>query len=132
MKILILIKDQDNVGNIQTFASRMFYLAWKACGRPMGMEVFQDRPQATEREVFNNVLTRGDYPSWIGRDVETYGDYVFGRMMKFGCKKIGDVLEFNDSPFRHDYQGFSGVYPDLKSLLDATTNSCGIPYEVIP
>ena len=125
------MKIKINPNSIDAFASRLFYLAWQACGGPMGMGVFQNRPQATEQEVFNNVLTHGDYPGNHNSYSEVYGDYVFGRMMKFGFSMEDGLLVFRDSPFAPDYQGFSRKYKTLQSLLDATSESIGIPYEVV-
>lgn len=120
-------------GDKEKFAKRLFYLAWQGCGGPLGMGILQNRPNANENDVFNNVLTAGDYACNFRGLREVYGDYVFGRMMKFGFELCDeqDVLEFRDGEFRRDYQGFSRVYPNLQSLLNATAESVGLTYEVV-
>ena len=114
------------------FAKRLFYLAWKACGRPMGMGVFQDRPNATENEVFQNVLSAGDYACNMRSGQKgIYGDYVFGRMMKFGFEVNDGVLVFDDDDYRSDYQGFARTYPNAAALIDATAKSLGVEVELV-
>jgi hypothetical protein len=127
------MKIKINRESLDAFASRLFYLAWQACGGPLGMGVFQDRPGASEKDVFNNVITAGDYAGAFGRGKnEVYGDYVFGRMMKFGFTILDDgVIQFRNTDFRPDYQGFSRKYPTIEALLKATVESTGIPYEVV-
>ena len=107
------------------FVKRMFFLLWQACGGPSGMGVFQDTPEATEDEVFENVKTAGDYPAkWTKK---LYGDYVFGRMMKWGCdiRKDGKI-EIKDREYSSDYQGFSKVYGDNKAIVNAAAKSLNI------
>lgn len=120
-----------NNADSTAFAKRLFYLAWQACGRPMGMGVFRDRPQATEDEVFNNVLTAGDYACNMRSGSSVYGDYVFGRMMKFGFDTEDGVLIFRDDAFRPDYQGFARTYPNSAALIDATCKSLGVEVELV-
>lgn len=119
----------------QQFAKRAFFLLWQACGGPQGMGFFKDRPSATEDDVFNNVANCGDYPggNQFGRNEvneaagrgDLYGDYVFGRMMKFGMSWHGDVVNIEDGPYQRDYQDWSGKYPTAKSIADATIESFG-------
>ena len=99
------------VENPHEFTKRMFYLLWRACGSPFGMGVLQDYAGATEEDVFENVQTRGDYPGHPNRNSkELYGDYVFGRMMKWGCSVENDgVNEIYDREFQPDYQGYSAT-----------------------
>jgi hypothetical protein len=122
----------NNDADPNAFAKRLFYLAWKACGSPLGMGVFRNRPQATEDEVFQNVLSAGDYACNM-RSSETglYGDYVFGRMMKFGFEVNNGVFEFRDDDFRPDYQGFARTYPNSAALVDATAKSLGVTVELV-
>lgn len=126
MKIAVL-----NSTDPTAFLSRLFYLAWQACGGPLGMGFLQNRPGATEEEVFKNVLTAGDYACGGGNDKEVYGDYVFGRMMKFGAEIENGTIKFSDSPFRSDYQAFARKYPTIESLIDATEKSLGVKVELI-
>ena len=44
------------------FLKRCFWLAWQACGGPFNMGVLQDKPTATEDDVFNNVADEWDIP----------------------------------------------------------------------
>ena len=116
--------------NPERVARRAFYLAWRACHSPTGMGVFQDRPVATEIDVWDNVRNRGDYGGAGGGDKpgEVYGDYVFGRMMKLGLQWDADGVSFRaDRPTR-DYQAWSAVYPTYVELItaaiaDLTTDS---------
>lgn len=96
------------------------YLAWKACGGPIGMGVFQDEPEATENDVWENILSAGDYlyksptPS-----TRISADYVFGRMMKLRMD-IGDTyIDVPDSTPRPDYQAWCHTYPTYASLIEA-------------
>ena len=63
-----------------------FWLAWNACGGPLGMGFLQNKPDATKENIWDNVTVSGDYPMPINRG-EVYGDYVFGRMMKLGFSR---------------------------------------------
>ena len=108
----------------EQFTKRMMFLAWIACGGPSGMGFLQNRPNATEDEVWTNVKTRGDYPG--GRDDqpdEVYGDYVFGRMMKFGASYGPDGIKINTEKPRPDYQSWGFRYKTTKDLIRATEKS---------
>ena len=119
------------VDNPEQFTRRMFFLLWKACGDPLGMGILQDRGGATEEEVFANVQTNGDYPfNPRADDGELYGDYVFGRMMKWGCSINDGVITIRDFKFRPDYQGFSSTYPDNHEVVKATAESLNVPFEI--
>ncbi|GAH75852.1 unnamed protein product, partial [marine sediment metagenome] len=114
------------------FAKRIMWLAWQACGGPLGMGFLQDRPTATEEEVWENVASCGDYPH--GKDIpgyrrpgEVHADYVFGRMMKLTLKFHDNAIEISDG-WNRDYQAFCGKYPNAKALLDATAESLSCPY----
>ena len=127
------------VENPEQFVKRMFFLLWKAIGCTTGMGCYQDRPSATEDEVFNGpgeCIVRREGPSYnpnLGRgDFWYYGDYVFGRMMKFGCTVKDGVIELRDDPFRADYQGFSLTYPDNEAVVKATADSLGIKQPLLP
>ena len=108
----------------EKFVSRMFYLLWRACGGPMGMGVFQDRPGATEEQVFQNAKSAGDYPGGSrSHSSKYYGDYVFGRMMKFGCEVDGDCVILDNSNYTPDYQAWCRKYPDNLSIVTAVSKS---------
>lgn len=120
------------VENPGVFAKRMFFLLWEAIGHTTGAGALQDRPEATEDEVFQNVNTAGDYPGNMNRK-EIYGDYVFGRMMKWGCKLQDDgVISIPDNEFRRDYQGFSHTYKNNKAIVEAASKSLEVSYELMP
>lgn len=114
----------------EAFAKRMFFLLWQAIGGPMGMGVFQNRPGATEEDVFENVQTSGDYACNVNPRGDLYGDYVFGRMMKFGCAVLEDRIKLPDRDFQPDYQGFYATYPNNLSIVKATAESLGVKYEI--
>ena len=110
-----------------------FFLAYNACPGAGGMGVFQARNNVTEEHVWNNVITRGDYPSGFGNDrpERPYGDYVFGRMMKLGCEfneKEGTVT-ISDSEPRWDYQSWCGKFKTYEFLFVAAAMELGIPLE---
>ncbi len=110
----------DSIG----VAKHAFYLAWQACGVPVGMGRLQDRPAATEDDVWGNVTAAGDYAS--GTDYkprEPYGDYVFGRMMKLGILVETDAVEVRNHAPALDYQAWCGVYPTYDALIEAAIAS---------
>lgn len=111
------------VENQEKFIKRAFFLAWQAIGHTTGMGAFQDHPSATEQEVWKHVFAPGTS--------EIYGDYVFGRMMKWGVKVKDDIITAADFDFRPDYQGVSPTYKDNKALFDATAKSLNCEYETI-
>jgi hypothetical protein len=111
---------------------RMFYIAWKACGGPMGMGFLRDRgPAQSEDEIWANVCNAGDYPGQRtfdpGKSGEAYGDYVFGRMMKMGVgfNPSTGAITTRDSELRIDYQSWCMAYPTYRVLLDAAANEVG-------
>ena len=90
----------------QAVAKRMFWLAYEVSS-VVGAGFLQAREGATEDDVWENVNTRGDYP---GRaDMESapqkapYGDYVFGRMMKWGCFLHGRNIRIPETSFHPGY-----------------------------
>lgn len=120
------LKDKSQVIPL---VKRMYWLAWQACGGPLGMGALQDHPQATEEEVFVNVVQSEDYAIQF-KDLEAgeaYADYVFGRMMKLGVKfnrVVGTVTLFDRVP-SIDYQAWCGKYRTERSLLEsAATDLC--------
>jgi hypothetical protein len=100
-------------------AEEAFYLAWKACGDPISMGIFQDYPMATKEEVIANARSNGDYPA-DHRQVSTnelYGDYVFGRMMKLSLNYGEDFVEVPDYGPRSDYQSWAFIYDSYTQLI---------------
>jgi len=115
---------------MEAFAKRAMFLAWQACGGPLGMGVFQDHPGADEDAVWANIMRAGDCPGGTNlegfrRSGEAYADYVFGRMMKFSLSFKDDGLETRDGDWRPDYQAFCHKYPDPTALFNATAESLG-------
>jgi len=116
------------------FVKRAFFLLYQACGREYGMGVLQTRRGATEEDIWSNVCIAGDYAfnGPVERTVkdaergEYYGDYVFGRMIKWGCKVKDGIIEFHDREFSPDYQGFAHKYPDALAVIAAVLDSFGL------
>lgn len=106
-------------------AKQYFWLAWQACGSPMGMGFLQNRPTATIDDVWNNVNTNGDYAYNDTKPNEPYGDYVFGRMMKTGLRIDGDIIQVRDDEPRCDYQSWCGKYATYGELLEAAAKAAG-------
>jgi hypothetical protein len=104
-----------------------FWLAWKACGGPLGMGFLQDKPNATKERVWEGVYNRNDYPG--GNNLNTnkpgkvYGDYVFGRMMKLWLEWDDKEVTVPDGVPNIEYQAWCGVYPDYQSLIAAAVLS---------
>lgn len=134
----------QNVGELNDTIRRVFFLAWKACGSPQGMGMFQDRgPGMTEDPVWDNIARRGDYPGGpaIGKPPidqkngigDAYADYVFGRMMKlsvqFNFKEL--TLTISDSTPRWDYQAWCGTYKTYDALVDAATKELNYGAEIL-
>ena len=124
----------------EVLMKRIFFLLYEACGGPRGMGILQARNGVTEDEVWKNVFTGGDYPGDIGKrnaaQGKVYGDYVFGRMMKWGIRfgPEAGIFKLSDNEFRPDYQGFCPHYRNNKEILDAAVESLGVGengYEII-
>lgn len=115
----------------ESVAREAFWLAWLACGKPMGMGVLQDHPGATKEQVSANVESRGDYPGGTAmlprKPGELYGDYVFGRMMKLmiGFDDHGVTVR-SDAP-KPDYQSWCRKYPTYQALIEAAIASLAKP-----
>jgi hypothetical protein len=128
------VKIKNNTHTIDQFLTRLFFLCYKACHGACGMGALQEARLcgrlATEEQVYHNVKTAGDYAMNFRAPDEIYADYVFGRMIKFGCRIDGDTMEFSDTPFRRDYQGFAGTYPNVTNLLHATQKSLDCELEI--
>jgi len=105
-------------------AKRAFFLAWSACGGPLGMGWLQNTPNAGEEDVWQNIQEAGDYP---GRNpVESgkaYADYVFGRMMKLGLKFDRDSVTVQDNAPTRDYQAWCCRYTTYEALVEAALAS---------
>ena len=98
------------------------WLAWRACGGPLGMGFLQDRPEATKDEVWAAAQGAYDYGG-CGFKQGAMGvantDYVFGRMMKL-CFEYGqDWVEVSEATPRLDYQAWCDAYPTYEALVRA-------------
>ena len=125
------------VGSVtaEVLVKRAMYLAWKACGGPLGLGFLQDRPEATEEDVWKNITGAGDYsmpmPTSDGPG-DAHADYVFGRMMKLGMKYEGQEIDVGrgDKP-TPDYQAWCVVYPTVLMLLQVAAEELGAKVEVV-
>ncbi len=125
-----------NEEHAKALCKRMVFLAFNACGGAMGMGVFQEMrlggKAASEEEVWKCAYNKEDYPGGRhSRDAnEVDCDYVYGRMMKWGCSWKENVVTVRDFPFKRDYQGFSRVYRDNSSLIHAALKSLNMNAEI--
>jgi hypothetical protein len=115
----------------EIFIKRAFWLAWLACEKTTGLGFLKDRPDASEEDVWNNVKINGDYPINHNKRNEFYADYVFGRMMKWGCEIKKEMIYIQDKTFNIEYQSFSIKYKDNQSLINETAKSIGCTFEII-
>ena len=111
----------------EAVASEMLWLAWKACGGPVGMGFLQDNPRATKDEVWLAMLNASDYAGDMKRPEsgEVAADYVFGRMMKLYFKFTPTTVEWADhqDPGDPDYNAWSGKYRSVSALYEAAVLS---------
>lgn len=102
---------------------RAIYIAYRACGMPSGMGIFQharlEGKLATEEQVWQCAYNAEDYPG--GRKLrnpnEVYADYVFGKMVKWGCSWDNTVIFLSDRSLDPAYQGFASRYPTEMDLI---------------
>lgn len=116
----------------EDFAKRAFKLLYDACGHAVGMGVFQARDNVSESDVWENVRNAGDYPGgvFMSSDGDAYGDYVFGRRIKWGCKFTKDTVTIPDREFDVGYQGFARIYKDNVAIVEAVVKSLDAEYEI--
>lgn len=131
MKVLLSTKEEA-----MKVVKRIVFLAYSAVGGTTGMGFLQAARlgggSADEETVWRCAYNAEDYPGGFrgGKENEVYCDYVFGRMMKWGCSFKDNVITIRDSEFRGDYQGFSRTYPNNKALVAAALDSLGITAEI--
>jgi hypothetical protein len=95
---------------------RMFFLAYNACGTASGLGFLQAASNASEDDVWNSVMNRGDYPGGSAfmnqKDNEVRGDYVFGRMMKLNIRfdKDNGTIEISDRKTDINYNRWATKY----------------------
>lgn len=114
--------------NPEAVVKRAFFLAWQACGGPLGMGFLQDPGRAvTEDDVWGQAYGKRDYPDGNtlapNKPGDVYGDYVFGRMMKLSLKWDAEGVEFRDGSPRPDYQAWCGDYPTYPALIQAAIDT---------
>ena len=111
-------------------AREMMWLAWQACGGPVGMGAFQNRPGATRDDVWKQAIGGRDYPGGIkaadGPGIAT-GDYVFGRMMKIHFTFDADSVTVPDGAQQPDYQAWCTTYATYDDLAKAAIESLDHP-----
>lgn len=107
------------VENPEQVVKEAFWLAWKACGGPMGLGYLQNNPNATKDAVWENVVNSGDYEHCPNEPNKVSADYVFGRMMKVGFEWDENSITFRDDIPQPDYQGWCKKYPTRKDLVEA-------------
>jgi hypothetical protein len=120
--------------DVQTFLKRAFYLLWLACEGTYGEGRKQDNPLADEQEVWENILSRGDYdfPPTDSPKHEIYGDYVFGRRIKWGCIYGDGVIRFTyPDPFKSSDHEFWRDFETNKDIADAVCQALGCRYEIL-
>lgn len=94
----------------------------------MGSGIFQDRGEVGEDAVWND----GDYPgSFRVRAGRPYGDYVFGRMMKWGCEFDNNSVTIRDQEYRPDYQAWCGKYKTPQAIVDSVCESLTCTVELV-
>ncbi len=104
--------------NTVCVVKKALFLAWKACGGPLGMGILQDKPNATEDDVFKNVLGNEDYPIKSSLpENEIRADYVFGRMMKIRISFDNDNIYYPDISLSSAYQSWSKSYNSYEELF---------------
>lgn len=119
-------------GNPMDVVKQYFWLAWNACGGPLGMGLWQDNPQASLEAVFENVKNAGDYPGPAHtRSDEYYGDYVFGRMMKTGVNVSKNTVKISDASVCPAYQAWCRKYPTTLDLLKAAAEAASCELEEV-
>lgn len=102
-------------------AKRMCFLAYEACGGPVGMGFLQARGDATEADVWQNIVNMGDYPgASLPRNGKLNADYVFGRMMKLRFSYDQDSVTVPDITPDRAYQRWSRKweYPTYEALVE--------------
>lgn len=111
---------QINVANPEQVAKRALFLAYNAACL-VGMGILQARDNVDEDSVWNNALTKGDYPlrTDTTKNKHLFADYVFGRMMKLSLSWDATSVTVPDATPRADYQSWCSMYPTYESLVKA-------------
>ena len=117
----------------EAFVKRALYLAYIACGSTQGAGVFQSKSNATENDVWLNAVGSEDYDGFFksSKPGDFYADYVFGRMIKWGCVYEDNVVDSSREEFDVSYNSFARKYKTVEELFKATAESLGCKYEVL-
>lgn len=114
-------------------AKKMLWMAWQACGGPIGMGRMQDNPLATEDSVWDAMGGARDYGGAEAKRPEcreVAADYVFGRMMKlyFTYSLVTDAgnawVAVSDTAPHAEYQGWFSRFPTYELLAHTAITVC--------
>jgi hypothetical protein len=102
-------------------ASRALFIAYNA-SLVFGMGAFKAQENKTENEVFNNVITKGDYPGKLQSipdmsNCHLYADYVYGRMMKLKMTIVNNTIQFYDDKPKIGFQSWATTYKSYNKLF---------------
>lgn len=112
----------------QAVASRMLFLAYEA-SEVFGMGTLKARSGVTENQLWENVVTNGDYPVNPDATMPTEeegklsSDYCFGRMMKLNITYTKDSVTYTDYPPKKDYQSWCRSIPTYNDLANRAIKS---------
>lgn len=110
----------------KAIVKRAFFLAYQACKVEFGNGVLQARRDATEEDVWHNVVNRSDYPgAQLPPETEPYGDYVFGRMMKLHVRYDDRLIAVPKGTASVSHQMWAGTYPSFANLFECAAASLG-------
>jgi hypothetical protein len=121
----------------EQFVKRAFALVYKACDPAMGWGLLQagrveGKADLPEDVIWKCVYNQEDYPGAThNHPGDVYGDYVFGRMMKWGVRFDSETIDGYKSHFNREYESFCDIYPDNKAIFDATAKDLGCTYVVV-
>lgn len=115
----------ENKKQTEEFLKEFFWLAWNACGGPMGMGVLQENPGSSKEDVWKNIHNQDDYPGSFTQSGHLHADYVFGKMMKMNIKYEDTTVETPEN-VRSDYQSWCLVYHSYQKLVEQTLKNTGI------
>jgi len=113
--------------NAEQVAKEAVWLAWQACGGPLGLGVLKNRPGATKDDVWQNAMFAGDYSGSAFKQAEAgevCADYVFGRMMKLYFRYGDNWIEVRSEMPNPEYQGWCRKYASYEELVDAALDAC--------
>ena len=108
------------INNAEAVVKKACFLAYEACGDSSGMGFLQARDAVSEDDVWNNIMSSGDYPGPShNKPGKVYGDYVFGRMMKIHFEYTADSITYYTGELDVEYQGWCLDYPTYLDLINS-------------